>query len=266
MFATIVVPLDGTPDTEVAIHPALALASQTGVDLLLTSFAQPDFVAYRADYLRGWARSAFIPCEVQVGTEGSAQSHIIAAATSHAPALVCMASHGHGFLGQGVFGTVAADVIRDIGAPILVAGPHCRNDVRSYTDVIVAVDESDESAAILPAATDLALALGAKLQIVQVIDPADLARALEADIPADDLRESAHVAKLARQLPAEVSASWDVLHNDDPAAGIVDYARIYPTAIVALATHARSGLSLLVDGSIATHVVRAAENPVLLLH
>ncbi|HVT76625.1 MAG TPA: universal stress protein [Acidimicrobiales bacterium] len=266
MFGAIVVPLDGSEHTEVALHPAFSIASQTGAYVVLLSVVQPDFVQERGDYLRGWARSAFIPCEVAVATEGSVPDNIITLASANEPSLVCMASHGFGFFGQALFGTVCAEVVRGIGAPVLVVGPHARTDVTAYTDVIAAVDASSESARVMEPAVALARALDAKLEIVQVIHPDDVRQAQASDVAGSDVRETGHVAMLAAKLGDDLAASWEVLHNDDPARGIVDYVRARPSAIIAMATHARAGLDLLAEGSVATHVVHAAENPVLLLH
>jgi nucleotide-binding universal stress UspA family protein len=133
--------------------------------------------------------------------------------------------------------------------------------------VVIAVDDSKESAAIVPAAVALADRIDAKLQIVQVVDNADLRRAREAGVPDFDVRENGHVHRIAAQLARQgVVAGWEVLHDRDPAHGVVDYLREKPHAIVAMATHARSGLSLLSHHGVATHVVHRSANPVLLLH
>jgi nucleotide-binding universal stress UspA family protein len=266
VFEHILVPLDGTPHPEVAIHPAVVLASQSHTQLLFASVVAPGYAHERRHYLSRWERAVQVVYEVDVVFGGVVADQIIAAARVHTPSLVCMASHGRGPLGQALFGSTSTRVIHEIGAPVLAIGPHCA-EVGSYSEVVVAVDESDESAAVLPAALDLAVHIDAKLQIVQVIDNADLRRAQEAGINPADLRESGHVAKLAAQLARRgLIAGWEVLHDGDPAHGIVDYLREKPSAIVALATHARSGLSLLSHHSVATHVVHRSANPVLLLH
>ena len=179
---------------------------------------------------------------------------------------MCLASHGRGPLGQAVFGSVSTEVIHEIGAPVLAVGPHCA-EVANYSEVVVAVDDSKESAAVLPAAVALANHIDAKLQIVQVIDNADLRRARGAGVNASDLRESGHVAKLAAQLARQgIITGWEVLHDHSAAHGIVEYLHEKPGAIVAMATHARSGLGLLAHHGVATHVVHRSANPVLLLH
>jgi nucleotide-binding universal stress UspA family protein len=57
-----------------------------------------------------------------------------------------------------------------------------------------------------------------------------------------------------------------VVHlSDDPSEVIVNYAREQAVDFIAMATHGRSGLSRLVQGSVAAQVVQSAVAPVLLV-
>jgi nucleotide-binding universal stress UspA family protein len=264
MFTRVLVPLDGTRHTEVAIHPAFVIASQANTGIILLSVTDELHASVRRTYLR--THDPVAPSYSEVVIADQVAPAIVAAARRHAPSLVCMASHGRGPVGQALFGSTSSAVIHDVGAPVLAIGPHCQT-VENYSEVVVAVDDSKESAAVVPAARALADQLDAKLQIVQVIDYEQVRRAHEAGIDPADLRETGHVARLAAQLSREgVVAGWEVLHDRNAAHGLVDYLREKPSAIVAMATHARSGLSLLSHRGVANHVVHRSANPVLLLH
>ena len=266
MFDAIVVPLDGTDYSAAAVDPAVTLASQTGARLAFVSCAPTVGVEERTDYLKGIARATFLPNETEVVMDGPVADGIIRFATKRAPSLLCMTSHARGLMGQAVFGHTVADVIRRLGQAVLVVGPRCV-PAANYSEVIVAVDASDESAAILPSACALAGRLNAKLHLVEVIDPADLRAAAAAGVPASDLQEAGHVGRLATRLADDgVTVGWEVLHNDNAARGILDHLREHPDAIVAMATHARTGLTLLAEGSVANDVVHFSTVPVLLLH
>jgi nucleotide-binding universal stress UspA family protein len=264
VFATILVPLDGSPHTEVAIAPAFALATQARVRMVLMSVTDAVHASVRRTYLH--THDPFVPSYAEVVVAEDVAPAIVSCAHAHAPALVCMASHGRSAVGQALFGSTSAKVIHDIGGPVLAVGPHCA-PMANYSEVLIAVDDSKDSAAVVPAAVQLAEQIDAKLQIVQVVDPTALRQAREAGIDPSDVRETGHVAKLATELAHQgVVAGWEVLHDRDPAHGIVDYLLEKPNAIVALATHARSGFSLLSHHGVANHVVHRSANPVLLLH
>jgi nucleotide-binding universal stress UspA family protein len=53
--------------------------------------------------------------------------------------------------------------------------------------------------------------------------------------------------------------------SDNPSEVIVDYAREQAVDVIAMATHGRSGLSRLVQGSVASQVVQSGVAPVLLV-
>lgn len=57
----------------------------------------------------------------------------------------------------------------------------------------------------------------------------------------------------------------DVIVRDDPADAIVDYARQNSFDMIAMATHGRTGLRSVVQGSVASEVVRSGVAPVLLV-
>ena len=264
MFDNIVVPLDGTPHTEIAIAPAFALATQASSRMVLLSVTDQVHATARRIYLR--THDPFSPSYAEVVVGEHVAPAIIATARTHAPSLVCMASHGRGALGQAFFGSTSTQVIHEINAPVLAIGPHCA-EVSNYSEVVIAVDDSKESAAVVPAALLLAHDIDAKLQIIQVIDNSDLRRARDAGVSVSDVRESGHVVQLAARLARQgVVAGWEVLHDREAAHGILDYMREKPSAILAMATHARSGLSLLSHHGVANHVVHRSHNPVLLLH
>ena len=53
--------------------------------------------------------------------------------------------------------------------------------------------------------------------------------------------------------------------SDNPSEAIVDYAREQDVDVIAMATHGRSGLSRLVQGSVASQVLQSGVAPVLLV-
>lgn len=59
--------------------------------------------------------------------------------------------------------------------------------------------------------------------------------------------------------------NWDVLHGDQAADPIVDYAAHLPASLIAMATHGRSGIARFALGSVAASIVHAAPCPVLVV-
>lgn len=152
-----------------------------------------------------------------------------------------------------------------------------------YNRILVPLDGSDLSAAILPHATELARRFNAELILLQAVTPltqlvAQTApTALEATAPAAslELATEAHDAEAAtaRQYLARTTSAlkrkrlrveWETV-EEPPAAAILDRARDRRADLIAMSTHGRGGLGRLVFGSVADEVLRHSPVPVLLV-
>jgi nucleotide-binding universal stress UspA family protein len=134
-----------------------------------------------------------------------------------------------------------------------------------YRTILVPLDGSDLSERALPYATAVAQAAGARLVLLQVAianlvtrnDPltgqpetVDLAAAYLGDVR----------ARIGEGVTAETIEFWG-----EPGPEIVRAARERGAGLIAMATHGRSGLGRWLYGSVADHVLRHAEVPVLLV-
>jgi nucleotide-binding universal stress UspA family protein len=136
--------------------------------------------------------------------------------------------------------------------------------------ILVATDFSEPSQNALNYGRDLARSYGATLHVLHVSEnflaryspelgfvvpdvQADLDRTarreLDALLTADDLRT-------LKIVPAVESAA-------NPAAAIVDYARVHEIDLIVVGTHGRGMVQHLIMGSVAERVVRTAPCPVL---
>jgi nucleotide-binding universal stress UspA family protein len=87
-------------------------------------------------------------------------------------------------------------------------------------------------------------------------------RTLEAD---QDLIAARGVRNLQRkQVSNDIEVTVDTVISLDTADAIVDYGKEHDVSLIAMATHARSGISRLVLGSVAESVVRQSSIPTLL--
>ena len=141
-----------------------------------------------------------------------------------------------------------------------------------FSRILVPTDFSPPSDAALDYARNLAATFGASLQLLHVIDDPDASTAFVADGFAPDtpdIREAvlAHArARLASTLSAFDRARFRATGEafvGTPATTIVDYAAATGTNLIVMGTHGRTGLAHMLMGSVAEHVVRTAECPVL---
>ena len=184
-----------------------------------------------------------------------------------------MSTHGRSGIGRWLYGSVADAVIRSATVPVMLIP----SDVRGPwpTDrqprILVPLDGSQLSEAVLGPALELATRLDAELLLVEVVawppiiysDPIEL---LPYD-PEEQLAEVrtylAHMA--ARLRKSGASVRWHADVGRTPAATIVRLARDEHADLIAMATHGRSGLARVVLGSTTTGTLQHAGVPLLIV-
>lgn len=180
---------------------------------------------------------------------------------------LCMGAHGRRPLPELLIGSVTAGVVRRASRPVLLCGPRYAPERHARVEVVmVCVDGSALSEAMLPHAVSLAQTLSARLQLLQVMDASALAAAEAVEGGHGDVMESSYLHGLARRLEGEhgIEVDWEVLHGD-PADAIVSYLADSRDVMLAMTTHGRSGLSQVVAGSVSHEVLHEACCPVAVL-
>jgi nucleotide-binding universal stress UspA family protein len=136
--------------------------------------------------------------------------------------------------------------------------------------VVVTLDDTEFSHAALEPAIDMARRFDQPLVIVRVPRPAHNPF-LEDDLDRE-LGETNAIASLSRaaaRARAHGLQVWEVLGRDSqggsPAAAILRAAEKFHASMIVMATHARTGLSRALHGSVASEVLQQAPMPVLLV-
>ena len=146
MFHKIMVPLDGTPDSEAALEPAKYMAKTTGADLLLVRVTGiPDeadvtpvlpippeslareqvrcekFLIQRAKPLD---ESGFKVTWKALPYSDDPAEQLVAAASDYSIDLIVLTSHSRRGLERAVLGSVAEKLARLSPCPVLIVGQH----------------------------------------------------------------------------------------------------------------------------------------------
>jgi nucleotide-binding universal stress UspA family protein len=177
-----------------------------------------------------------------------------------------MATHGRGGLAQAVLGSVAEEVLRKSPAPLLLVGPDLERGAWESPEwfadghILVALDGSEVSQAILPVAAEWARLLGLRVELVHV----DI-RALGLGPGArPESADGAGLAELAATITGlQQPPDCTTLQGTDVAASLLEHAGKAPSTLLALTTHGRTGLARVTLGSVAVRVVHRSPCPVL---
>lgn len=251
-----VVPLDGSKLAERAIPIATALANRVGgsVTLVSVNFGRLPSLEEHLDALA--SRIESVPCEHVVVSSLDAAGTIAGIANERADGAICMTTHGRGRLRWAVLGSVAEAVLHRSEGPVVLLGRRCGDGWPGDAHGVgVCIDGSLESEYIIEPACEWAPALGFGIEILTVIHPLDV---LDAEHP-----ETLFVPSLDLVRERGLDARTHLVRSRYPAAAIADLAESLPLAMLAMSTHARSGLERFALGSVTMGVLNMARCPVL---
>ncbi len=257
----VVVPLDGSDLAARAIEPARMLADATGATLRLMT-AEPlvpwhEEIERASEYIEQQAAATGLTSVETIVVHDRAARQAIFAEGQVQDTVVCMAAHGRSGVGYATLGSVTEAVVRESTQPLLLVGPELVIPGSPFrnADLIVPVDGSAASESIVPIAADWAQMLHLRPRVVA---------ALHRDHGADESSAAQVVERVAHTLQqAGASPTSEVLGGPDAATAIVDYATTGPAALVAMATHGRTGLARVALGSVTMRVVHQSRCPVL---
>lgn len=134
-----------------------------------------------------------------------------------------------------------------------------------YSKLLIPLDGSRTSEKVLPFAHVLAATLKLPIELIEVVDvsaatahvASDKARYLDAMIAEGERESREHLKGVAAEFPgSQVSC---IVERGNPAEVIIDRAAADKGALIAMATHGRSGVNRWLMGSVAEKVLRGTE-------
>lgn len=270
------VPLDGTPQAAAALPVARAVARTGESDLVLVRVASSaDRQGEAERYLQGVAtelQDVAVDCVVRHGKPG--REIVSAASAAHAD-LIVMATHGRAGLQRVLAGSVSERVLTEASVPVLLIKPGGKRVTRLQT-VLVPTDGTAGAILALGTAIELARASGARVELVQAIEPvptwvygADCYGAPVSLDPAweeETLRAAqTHVDGIAERLEGAGLRARGWAHGGKAVSVIQGVAEQTDADLIVMSTHALTGPARTLIGSTADALVRTARRPVLLV-
>jgi nucleotide-binding universal stress UspA family protein len=268
-MTTIVVPLDGSPFAERALRPACSIAARLDSARVLLVHCGPEDIDVAQHHLddRAALYSEVAAVETRLVGHGDPAEVILATAATEPDAILCMATHGRSGIGAAVLGSVAKRVVCRSTQPLVLVGPQCRTALlpAERGRLLVTSDGSDFSNSIVPTAATWCERLQLEPWLTEVVGPDEDPEPAHRAVPNREVEAARRrLGTLAAHFdPTTTDAKIHVLHGA-PGRSIPSFAERLPAALIAIATHGRSGLTRITMGSVANEVVRHAPCPVLI--
>ncbi len=279
----IIVGIDESDRSKDAVALAAQLARGSGAELVLVCAYPYDdrrSRASNADYRRTLCAGA--ETSIQRAREGipdlpTSTSRAIAelspakaiqmTATSEGASLIVIGSSHRGAVGRVLAGTTAERLLHGAPCPVAVAptGFHADDD-HAIDTIAVAYDRSDEAKSALLAATAIAPALGARLRVVEVLDPRWMGTPalMAGPIPAAEIEQPAreHLADVVAALPENKTAEAVVIIGDPESELAAETERV---DLMIAGSRGYGPHRAVVLGSVSGRLVRDASCPVLVV-
>jgi nucleotide-binding universal stress UspA family protein len=280
MFRRIIVPLDGSVESNSALPVARTLARGTGSSVTLLRVrsrgeSTQDLTAALERIARELASS-----EVQVRAvvrDGQPAHEILDEVRAQDAGLVIMRTHGRSGIERAVLGSTAQQVLAATHVPIVFVRPGERR-LDHLRTMLVPLDGSPGGAIGLGAAVGLAQATGAALRLLEVVIPIPMyifeSAAWSGGVFVDPAWDAeglaaaqAYVASIGARLAERVSdVKGEAIMSRSVGEAIVRRASEQSVDLIVMSSHALTGVARAVLGSVADEVVRKADCPVLVVH
>jgi nucleotide-binding universal stress UspA family protein len=290
MFQKILIPVDGSQCGDHAAQFGLEFAKRLGTRVVLTNALIEYATEKDANRVTGPSREMAEKLGVQFEVrlaEGrflSIGDGIIEASQETNSELIIMGTHGREGIPRLLLGSVAEWVSRRASVPVMLIREQAQpiSELPKLERILVAVDGSPQSDLALTTASDLACALGINLELIHVIPdiPAMYSYTAYEYAPMIDFEQYQHdleaesqaiIAAALALLDAHTPKVADVRTARVPANGtrlgdaIIKTAKEHHADLIVIGTHGRSGVDLLLLGSVAERVSHRSEVPVLMI-
>ena len=293
MFKNLLLPLDGSHFSELALPLAIQIARGAGgtlhivrVHVPAVSQANPPAQWDLDERVRETERAhlrAMVERARMTGIRATGElldGPVVRAIQRYIAAtevdLMVMTTHGRSGLSRAVLGSIAERCVRTTNVPVLLLHPRAAHEnvptrTESLKRILVALDGSAESEAVVDWAVELAQLTGARVTLAQVATaPFDIVATLGTEAVQEYLlracvQSQRYLDKVAGSLPQAVQADTMVVSADRAAIGILRCQQESGADIIAMATAGRGGWARIAIGSVAESVLHKTTVPVLML-
>lgn len=269
VFATIVVPLDGSELAEVAIPVAAAIAMPGGVRINLVTVvltyevpvdAQMDTLTRHSLKKAHADLESRFPGVTQTVLAGVPAQQIVKHANAIDADLIVMATHGRSGLRKLLLGSVADQVLALSGVPVLLVkggdGDRALSVATpaSIKRIVLPLDGSEPGAVAAPYAVELVRLLEAESVVIYV----------------DEDRGTDQSRNQANEIAGRFDAAGLVANvrevSGDPGPAISEIASEQPGTLVVMSSLSATGIAKGTHrGSVADYVIKHAKSPVMVV-
>ena len=162
-------------------------------------------------------------------------------------------------------GSIAEAVAERSERMLVLFGPRC-HEVAAGGSIVVPLDGSTRAEAALAPALAVAEAMGTRVWLVTAVPEATVATVARLRAEGEAVSESGYLRAVAAFCAEDGhNVGWEVVHDDDPVAGILSVAEAQRASMIVAATHGDTGVAKRLFGSVCFGMVESGTVPVLMV-
>jgi len=281
MYERILVPLDGSKLAEQVFPPVVELARVFGSEVVLAEVCEPGENEYRQAcqlYINNEAeqlRKSLTGSAANVRTavlSGKAAEQILDYAEENDISLITILSHGRSGIAPWSLGGTANKVLQRVGVPLIVVRaketPEEPAKAGLFSRILVPLDGSERSAAVLPYVTELAKKLESDVTLLQVVEPGKHVHTIggldyipyrDRDINSAKTSTQRYLDEVSSKFVRAKATVRSEVRVGDSAREIIKLAAETGCSLIAMSSHGYSGIEAWAHGSVTGKILQASK-------
>lgn len=283
MYGKILVPLDGSTIAEQVLPHLADLAQAFGSEVIVIGVCEPEeteqgkscslYIHEQAERLKSTAPKAKYKAEVLFGR---ADNKILDHAVQEKANIIVMTSHGKSGIMPWSLGSTVSKVLTRTQIPVLVIRASEKQQVkdRLFRKILVPLDGSEKSAAVLPYIAEIAMKFKSEVILIRAVEPGrhvhsvgglSYVRFKDIDIDKEKNKARKYLEEQGNKLVDTGSKVSYKVAAGESAPEIIKTAKESDCSLIALSSHGHSAFDAWAHGSVTYKILQASNKSVLLV-
>jgi len=285
MYERILVPLDGSKFAEQVFPPVVELARVFGSEVVLVEVCEPEeseygqacrlYINNEAEQLKKSLQGSAANVRTTV-LEGKAAEQILSYAEKSDISLIIISSHGRSGIAPWSLGGTASKVLHRVGVPLIIVrakeAPEESTKVALFRRILVPLDGSERSTAVLPYITELPNKLESEVVLLRVIEPGKHVHTIgglnyipykDQDIDRAKTNAQRYLDNVNSKLTGAKATVKSEVRVGDAAREIIRLATETGCSLIAMSSHGYSGIEAWAHGSVTGKILQASKQSLM---
>ena len=285
MYKRILVPLDGSKFAEQAFPPVVELARAFGSEVVLVEVCEPEESEYGQAcrlYINNEAEQLSASLEGSAANvkttvlEGKAAEQILGYAEKSDISLITISSHGRSGIAPWSLGGTASKVLHRVGVPLIIVrvkeSPEESAKISVFSRILIPLDGSERSAAVLPYVTELTKKLDSEVTLLQVVETGKHVHTIggleyipykDRDIDLVKTNAQRYLDEISSKFAGTKATVRSEVRVGDGAREIIKLAAEKDYSLIAMSSHGRAGIEAWAHGSVTGKILQASKQSLM---